>query len=79
MPVGTAEMAHRHLKSRQFFYVLSGKAHMFHGGIMTELRSGDGLEIPPGIVHQISNHGDTPLEIIVTSQPPSHRDRINES
>lgn len=78
MPVGTAEMAHRHLKSRQLFYVLSGSARMFHDGITTELRSQDGLEIPPGIVHQISNHGDTPLEIIVTSHPPSHGDRIDQ-
>jgi mannose-6-phosphate isomerase-like protein (cupin superfamily) len=72
MPIGTAEIAHRHLKSRQFFYVLSGSARMFHDGITTELRSQDGLEIAPGIVHQISNNGGTPLEIIVTSKPPSH-------
>ena len=78
MPVGNAETAHRHLKSRQFSYVLSGTAQMFHDGIRTELSSGDGLEIPPGVVHRISNDGDTPLEIIVTSQPPSHADRINE-
>ena len=71
-------MAHRHLKSRQFFYVLSGAARMFHDGIVTELRSHDGLEIPPGTVHQISNSGDTPLEIIVISQPPSHGDRIDQ-
>ena len=78
MQVGTAEMAHRHLRSRQFFYVLSGAARMFHDGIVTDLRSHDGLEIPPGTVHQISNSGDTPLEIIVTSQPPSHGDRIDQ-
>jgi mannose-6-phosphate isomerase-like protein (cupin superfamily) len=78
MPVGAAEIAHKHVKSRQFFYLLSGVARMFHDGTSTELRSHDGLEIAPGVVHRISNYGDLPLEIIVTSQPPSHGDRINQ-
>jgi mannose-6-phosphate isomerase-like protein (cupin superfamily) len=78
MPAGTAEITHRHVKSGQFFYVLSGTAHMFHDGAMTDLRSRDGLEIPPGVMHRIPNDGDTPLKIIVTSQPPCHGDRIEE-
>jgi mannose-6-phosphate isomerase-like protein (cupin superfamily) len=73
-----AEITHLHVKSRQFFYVLSGIAHMFHDGAMTELRTRDGLEIPPGVMHLLSNEGDVPLEIIVTSHPPSQGDRIEE-
>jgi hypothetical protein len=37
----------------------------------------DGLEIAPGVAHQISNRENIPLEIIVTSQPPSHGDRVD--
>jgi mannose-6-phosphate isomerase-like protein (cupin superfamily) len=79
MPIGTAEVKHQHQTSRQFFYVLSGSAEMVHDGISTILNAGDGLEIPPGVVHQISNFGKTALEIIVTSQPPSHGDRADIS
>jgi mannose-6-phosphate isomerase-like protein (cupin superfamily) len=77
MPPGAAEKMHRHSRSRQFFYVLSGLATMIHDGASTTLQAGDGLEIEPGVAHQISNDGGAPLEIIVTSQPPSHGDRID--
>jgi mannose-6-phosphate isomerase-like protein (cupin superfamily) len=50
---------------------------MIHNGESTTLQVHDGLEIAPGVAHQISNHGGVPLEIIVTSQPPSHGDRID--
>lgn len=50
---------------------------MIHDGESTTLQAHDGLEIAPGVAHQISNPGDTPLEIIVTSQPPSRADRID--
>jgi mannose-6-phosphate isomerase-like protein (cupin superfamily) len=77
IPPGAAEKMHRHAQSRQFFYVLSGTATMIHNGENTMLQAHDGLEIAPGVAHQISNPGDTPLEIIVTSQPPSRADRID--
>ena len=77
MPPGAAEAKHRHTKSRQFFYVLSGTATMIYDGASAVLNAGDGLEIDPGVVHQIANLGSTPLEIIVTSQPPSHGDRVD--
>ena len=77
MPPGAEEKMHRHSRSRQFFYVLSGTATMIHNGESTTLQVHDGLEIAPGVAHQISNHGGAPLEIIVTSQPPSHGDRID--
>ena len=77
MPAGTAEKKHRHAKSRQFFYVLSGIAIMVYDGVTTTLNPRDGLEIAPGVAHQISNRENIPLEIIVTSQPPSHEDRVD--
>jgi mannose-6-phosphate isomerase-like protein (cupin superfamily) len=77
MPAGTAEKKHRHAKSRQFFYVLSGIATMVHDGVTTTLNPRDGLEIAPGVAHQISNRETIPLEITVTSQPPSHGDRVD--
>jgi mannose-6-phosphate isomerase-like protein (cupin superfamily) len=49
MPPGTAETLHQHAKSRQFFFVLAGSAVMEHGGTVTALATGTGIEIPPGV------------------------------
>jgi mannose-6-phosphate isomerase-like protein (cupin superfamily) len=76
MPTGTSETMHRHTRSRQFFYVLAGEARMEHDGHVIVLRAGEGLEVPPGVNHRISNAAAQPLRVMVTSQPPSHDDRI---
>jgi mannose-6-phosphate isomerase-like protein (cupin superfamily) len=76
MPPGTAETLHKHAKARQFFFVLAGLAVMEHGGLVTTLTPDTGLEIPPGVPHRILNNGKTDLEILVTSLPPSHADRV---
>ena len=77
MPPGTAERAHHHVRARQFFYVLEGELTMLLGGKQTVLRSGEGLDIVPGEVHQAVNRGPEPVRFLVTSQPPSHGDRVD--
>jgi mannose-6-phosphate isomerase-like protein (cupin superfamily) len=42
------------------------------------LRPGEGMEIAPGQVHMTMNHGSGPLRFVMTSQPPSHGDRIED-
>lgn len=76
MPPGTAETLHKHTKSRQFFFVLAGLAAMEHGGTVTALTPGTGLEIPPDVPHRILNRSDADVEFLVTSVPPSHADRV---
>ena len=76
MPPGTAETLHKHARARQFFFVLTGLAVMEHGGVATTLAPGTGLEVPPGVPHRILNKSNTDLEILVTSLPPSHADRV---
>lgn len=76
MPPATAETLHKHTKSRQFFFVLAGVAVMEHGGMVTTLTPGTGLEVPPGVPHRIWNNSDADLEFLVTSVPPSHADRV---
>lgn len=74
---GSGEVRHYHSKSRQFFYVLSGDFTMEAGGQTHLLHPGQGIEIPPGVPHQAQNHGTTPVEILVSSTPPSHGDRTD--
>lgn len=76
VPPGGAEVAHRHFRAEQFFYVLAGRATMELGERRLELGSGEGLAIPPGIVHRLRNEGREDLRFLVVSAPPSHGDRI---
>lgn len=75
MPPGTAEVNHFHHRARQFFFVLSGVAVLDAAGVAVELRAGEGLEIAPGVPHQMSNRGAEDVEFLVVSQPHSHGDR----
>ena len=77
MPPGTFEARHRHSRSRQFFFILSGEASMEVEGDVQQLRARQGIEIPPGAAHQIMNRSNDVLEFTVTSCPPSHGDRVN--
>src|SRR5438270_8431804 len=77
MPPGTSERPHHHVRARQFFYVLEGELTMVCAGSEVTLRSGDGLEIAPGELHQAVNRGPAVTRFLVTSQPPSHGDRID--
>ncbi len=76
MPPGASEARHFHNRSRQFFYILSGTAIIETGGKRETLNACEGIEIPPGVAHQVFNESGADLEFLVISQPPSHGDRI---
>jgi mannose-6-phosphate isomerase-like protein (cupin superfamily) len=75
MPPGTGETNHRHRKAQQFFYVLSGEATLEIDGKPLKLREHEGARVAPGTPHRMRNTSNKPLEILVTSEPPSHDDR----
>lgn len=76
MPPGTSESRHSHARARQFFFVLSGRATIECGGDRHDLDARQGLEIAPGLPHQIFNESADELHFLVISSPPSHGDRI---
>ncbi|MNP66338.1 Cupin domain protein [compost metagenome] len=76
MSPGTAEVRHYHSVSRQFFFVLTGKASLEADGELVELNPHEGLEIPPGVPHQMMNRSEEETEFLVISTPPSRGDRI---
>lgn len=76
MPSGTSEVRHFHNKSRQFFFVLSGTATLEVGGEQRNIETFQGIEVAPGVPHQMINHSQHDVEFIVVSQPMSHGDRI---
>jgi mannose-6-phosphate isomerase-like protein (cupin superfamily) len=76
MPPGTGETPHHHVRARQFFLVLEGELTLMVEHHAYVVRSGEGVEVAPGQVHQAMNRGAGPLRTVVTSQPPSHEDRV---
>jgi mannose-6-phosphate isomerase-like protein (cupin superfamily) len=76
MPPHTAEVRHYHVFSRQFFFLLSGRAVIEKDGEEYILTEHHGMEIPPGAPHQIRNESEEPIEFLVTSQPPAFGDRV---
>ena len=75
MPPHTSEVRHHHEKSRQFFFVLSGFLDIQVGSDSVRLGPQQGIEIPPGIPHQVRNLTEQEARFLVISQPPSHGDR----
>jgi quercetin dioxygenase-like cupin family protein len=76
MPPHTAEVAHFHSRSRQFFYVLSGKLSISVEGAVQVLSPEDGLEVAPKIMHRAFNDTDSDVRFIVVSTPSPHGDRV---
>jgi len=75
MPPSTAEVLHRHARSRQFFYVLGGTAVLELEGVAHRLEAGQGLHVPPGAAHQMRNDSGEDVRFLVISSPRSHGDR----
>jgi quercetin dioxygenase-like cupin family protein len=77
MPAGTSEERHFHKHAQQFFYILKGKARFEIEDTSIEVNSGEGLHIPAGKKHRISNAADDDLEFLLCSEPSTINDRIN--
>jgi mannose-6-phosphate isomerase-like protein (cupin superfamily) len=76
MPPGTSEARHSHFHAYQFFFVLKGQLtlEVEHHDFL--LQAGEGLEVSPVQQHQAMNRSANSVRMLVTSQPPSHGDRI---
>ncbi len=76
MPPGTSESRHSHNRAHQFFFILEGELTMEVDHDYLTLGVGEGIEVLPGQQHQAINRSETLTRMIVTSQPPSHGDRV---
>jgi len=79
MPPGTSETLHHHVHARQFMFVLEGQLTLMVEHHDFLLHPGEGLEVAPGQLHQAINRSSANARFVVTSQPPSHDDRIEDS
>ncbi len=76
VPQGSSEIRHQHNKAEQFFYVLSGIATFEVEGEVNDIHSNQGLHVPAGVAHTLSNKHENDLIFLVISTPPSHGDRV---
>jgi mannose-6-phosphate isomerase-like protein (cupin superfamily) len=76
MPPGTSEARHSHVHARQFFFVLDGELTLEVERHELLLHTGEGVSVSAGQQHQALNRSQNPVRILVTSQPPSHGDRV---
>lgn len=76
MSAGATEQRHRHVRARQFFYVLEGEAVLEVDGPLHCLHRGEGLHVPPGAAHQMRNDSGADSRFLVVSAPRSHGDRV---
>lgn len=75
MPPGTSEDRHLHKVVRQFFFVLSGEVTLELNGTAERLQPMEGLEVEPGLPHQICNHSNNEVEFLVISSGLARNDR----
>jgi mannose-6-phosphate isomerase-like protein (cupin superfamily) len=77
LPPGVETEAHSHPKTEEIYYVLRGRGLMTLGDEQREVRSGDGILIPPDSRHRIRNIGQEPLVFLCCCSPPySHEDTV---
>ena len=79
VPAGACEITHVHHVARQFFFVLSGVATLEIDGIVHTLRAREGIEVAPGVPHQMRNESGEPVEFLVVSHPTTRGDRVDQS
>ena len=79
VPAGGAEVMHYHERARQFFYILEGEGVIAFENHLSVLKSGQGIEIAPGVQHQFRNQSGREVHFLVISVPSTRGDRVNLS
>ncbi|GAB4467621.1 MAG: cupin domain-containing protein [Armatimonadaceae bacterium] len=73
----TATEPHYHPRTEEIYYILQGVGQMRIGAKMLRVGPGDGIAIPPGAPHQITNVGTTDLVFLCCCAPAyTHDDTI---
>jgi mannose-6-phosphate isomerase-like protein (cupin superfamily) len=75
MPPGATEVRHRHLRTRQLYFILTGEAVVSRGDATANVPAGSGGAIEPGVAHQVRNESRALLEFLVISSLPPRKDR----
>lgn len=67
-----------HTTHDQFFRIEMGRGEAVIDGVRHAIKGGDGLIVPAGAEHNLTNTGDTPLRLYTIYGPPHHIDKLIE-
>ena len=67
-----------HATHDQFFRIEKGKGEISIDGVAQKVKSGMGVVVPAGAVHNLSNTGDKPMKVYTIYGPPNHLDQLEQ-
>jgi len=77
VPPGTATVAHLHRRSEEIYLFTRGRGRMRLGDEEREVRGGDCVVIPPGVVHKLWASEEEALVLLCCCAPAySHEDTV---
>ena len=65
-----------HATHDQFFRIEQGKGALVIDGTTHAFKDGDGIIVPAGAVHNLTNTSETPLRLYTIYGPPNHIDAL---
>jgi mannose-6-phosphate isomerase-like protein (cupin superfamily) len=65
-----------HATHDQFFRIEQGTGALVIDGATRAFKEGDGIIVPAGAVHNLTNTGDAPLRLYTIYGPPNHIDAL---
>ena len=70
--------AETHATHDQFFRVEKGKGEVVIDGVTQKVKSGTGIVVPAGALHNLINTGDKPMKVYTIYGPPNHVDQLEQ-
>lgn len=67
-----------HVTHDQFFRIEKGKGKVEIDGVTHKIKGGDGIIVPAGARHNMTNTGDKPLRLYTLYGPPNHLDKLDQ-
>jgi mannose-6-phosphate isomerase-like protein (cupin superfamily) len=67
-----------HTTHDQFFRVVKGKGEVVIDGITHKVKSGTGIVVPAGALHNLVNTGDKAMKFYTIYGPPNHVDQLEQ-
>ncbi|MDQ1316923.1 MAG: hypothetical protein QG641_1209 [Candidatus Poribacteria bacterium] len=74
VPPGQTTEEHYHIETEEMYYILQGKGCMVIDGEKRDVKALDGIAIPPGANHKITNIGDDDLVFLCCCTPAYEHD-----
>jgi quercetin dioxygenase-like cupin family protein len=76
---GPKPPAHYHPRQAEHFEVLAGRIDVRLGKERRVLNAGDRLDVPPGVVHEMSAAGDQPARLLWQTRPALRTEQFFEA